>query len=244
LYFVYPRLHKLSGAERLILRLASHTVALGAPVTLVTHYLDPACAPALSPAVRLLQTGDRLQVSRNHYLNAPFEYLASLRLVRYLPRDADAVLFFGPPSLPALTWASLRRHTSHLTYFCYEPPRFIYDDTAAVTARMGTLGAVARPLFGAYKWLDRRMVRRADALFANSQFGAQRLARAYGRAATVLTHGVDLAPPTADAVRAVRERYALQDRVVFLTVNFLHPRKRIDLFLRALAEWRGGPDTG
>ena len=37
-------LRKLSGAERLILRLAAYTAQLGAPVTLVTHYFDASCA--------------------------------------------------------------------------------------------------------------------------------------------------------------------------------------------------------
>ncbi len=252
IYFIYPRLRKLSGAERLILRLASYIAQRGVPVTLVTHYFDARCAPALASQVQLAQTGARLNYSTNHYLNAPFEYLHSLRLLRYIGRDAEAVTFFGPPSLPALAWFSVRRNTrargDHLSrsvgtgagapllYFCYEPPRFIYDDAAQVTARMGAGGMLARPFFGLYKMLDRAMVRRADALLANSQFGAARLRAAYGRAATVITHGADFAPAPPEQARAVRAQYALEDKFVLLTVNFLHPRKRIDLFLRACAE--------
>src|SRR6186997_293991 len=89
-YFVYPRLRKLSGAERLILRLASYTTALGVPITLVTHYFDASCAPALDPAVKVIQTGDRLEVVKNHYLNAAFEYFAAVRLLKYIPADAEA----------------------------------------------------------------------------------------------------------------------------------------------------------
>lgn len=240
-YFVYPRLRKLSGAERLILRLASYVAQTGAPVTLVTHYFDASCAPALSPRVRLIQTGDRLEIfrgapRRSHYLNAPFEYLHSLRLLKYIGADARSVTFFGPPSLPALAWFSWRGARVQTLYFCYEPPRFIYDDTVQVTQRLGASGIVARPLFGVYKWLDRAMVRRADTLLANSHFGAERLRAAYEREATVITHGADFAPASAEQVRAVRAQYALDGKFVMLTVNFLHPRKRIDLFLRALAE--------
>ncbi|MBI4674640.1 MAG: glycosyltransferase family 4 protein [Chloroflexi bacterium] len=247
IYFVYPRLRKLSGAERLILRLASYTAQLGAPVTLVTHYFDASCAPALAPQVQLVQTGDRLNYFKNHYFNAPFEYLHALRLLQYIERDADAVTFFGPPSLPALAWFSLRHKTrapgssgdhkgAPLLYFCYEPPRFIYDDAVQVTTRMGASGIVARPFFGLYKMLDRAMAQRADALLANSHFGAARLRAAYGRDATVITHGADFAPASCDETRALRAQYALGDQFVLLTVNFLHPRKRIALFLRALAE--------
>lgn len=235
-YFLYPQLRKLSGAERLILRLATHTAQLGVPVTLVTHYFDLSCAPALGSEVGLIQTGFRVSQSRNHYLNAPFEYLHSVRLLSHIGADAQSVTFFGPPSLPAMSWASLRGTLrAPLLYFCYEPPRFIYDDTRAVVARMGKVGMVARPFFALYKQLDRAMVRRADALMANSAFGASRLHAAYGRDAAVVTHGADLPPPAPTDMEALRARYGLDGKFVVLTVNFLHPRKRIDLFLRAFA---------
>lgn len=236
IYFVYPRLRKLSGAERLILRLASYITRNGAPVTLVTHYFDASCAPALMPRVELVQTGDRLDIFKNHYLNAPFEYFYSLRLLKYIGADARAVAFFGPPSLPALAWFSRRSHSAQKVYFCYEPPRFIYDDAVEVTQRMGASGALARPFFALYKKLDRAMVRRADTLLSNSRFGAGRLRAAYGRDATVITHGADFEPASVEQIRAVRAEHALDGKFVLLTVNFLHPRKRIDLFLRAVAE--------
>lgn len=236
LYFLYPRLRKLSGAERLILRLATYTTELGAPVTLVTHHFDSVCRPALGPQVHLVETGRRLNLTGNHYLNAPLEYLSGIQLLSLIPADARAITFFGPPSLPALAWrAQRRRDKIPLLYFCYEPPRFAYDDTREVTARMGAPGKIATPFFELYKRIDRAMVRRADALLANSAFGAERLRAAYGRAATVITHGADFAPPTPDAVAAVRARYALAGRRVLITVNFLHPRKRLDLFLRTVA---------
>jgi glycosyltransferase involved in cell wall biosynthesis len=237
IYFVYPRLRKLSGAERLILRLASYTVRLGASVTLVTHYFDARCAPALASNVSLSVTGDRLEFVQNHYLNAPFEYFHSLRLLNAIGADAEAVVFFGPPSLPALAWHTLT-HRAHppLLYFCYEPPRFAYDDTTAIASRLGPGGFVLGPLFQVYKYLDRAMVRRADGLLANSHFGAARLKAAYQRAATVITHGADFATPADSAIRAVRKQYELDGKFVLLTVNFLHPRKRLDLLLHAFAE--------
>ena len=88
LYFFYPQLRKLSGAERLILRLAAHTVELGAAVTLVTHYFDSACRPALDPQVHLIETGWRANLFHNHYLDAALEYLASVSLLNHVGPDA------------------------------------------------------------------------------------------------------------------------------------------------------------
>jgi phosphatidylinositol alpha-1,6-mannosyltransferase len=119
-------------------------------------------------------------------------------------------------------------------YFCFEPPRFIYRDTADIVRRLGTLGTVARPLFGLYRALDRRMVRSAHRVLSNSPYGSRKIREAYGRPSTVIQHGVDFAAPSADEVHALRRRLGLEGRRVAVTVNHLHPRKRIDLFLRAV----------
>jgi glycosyltransferase involved in cell wall biosynthesis len=239
LYFLYPQLRKLSGAERLILRLASHSTAQGKRVTIVTNYLDSACRPDLDPRVALAETGARVISFGSHYLNAALEYLHSIRLLEHIGDDAEAITFFGPPSLPALAWSKQfgRARAPHL-YFCYEPPRFIYDDTREVTTRLGAAGFLARPAFALYKRLDRAMANRADALLANSDFAAERLRAAYGQRAEVITHGVDLGAPSPAAVESLRARYQLDGKCVLLTVNFLHPRKRIDLFLRSFQQIR------
>ncbi len=234
LYLLYPQLRKLSGAERLILRLAAHCAALGQRITLVTNYFDSTCRPDLDPQVQVVETGARANLFRNHYLDAALEYLYSVRLLKHVGRDAEAITFFGPPSLPALAWSKqFARKDAPQLYFCYEPPRFIYDDSREIAARLGAAGIFAPPFFGLYKALDRAMVGRADALLANSAFGAERLQRAYGRRAAVITHGVDLGGPAPAAVAALRARYQLNGKCVLITVNFLHPRKRLDLFLRS-----------
>lgn len=241
LYFLYPQLRKLSGAERLILRLASHITTLGKPVTLVTNYLDPTCRADLDSRVGVIETGARPGLFGNHYLDAPLEYLYSIRLLGRVGADAEAVTFFGPPSLPALAWSKqFPRIKAPLYYFCYEPPRFVYDDTNEIVERLGNAGFIARPFFALYKILDRGMVRRADVVLANSLFGAERLSSAYGTRAHVITHGVDFGEPSPAAIEALRNRYSLGGRCVLTTVNFLHPRKRIDLFLRAFQSVRAG----
>ncbi len=234
LYFFYPQLRKLSGAERLILRLAAHMPPLGVPVTLVTHYFDASCRPVLDSQVRLIETGRRVNLFHNHYLDSILEYAYSVRLLSRIGQDASALVFFGPPSLPALFWSRRvkRSRLPHL-YFCYEPPRVIYDDSREVASRLGPLGLIAPPAFWLYKKLDRAMAGNAEVLLGNSAFGAQRLAAAYHREAIVLTHGVDLAAPDPGLVARLRERHQLEGRCVLLTVNFLHPRKRIDLLMRA-----------
>ena len=120
-------------------------------------------------------------------------------------------------------------------YFCFEPPRFIYRDTADIIKRLGRLGSLLRPAFGLYRSLDRRMVRSAHRILSNSPFGSRKIAEAYRRRATVIEHGVDFASPDPDMVERLRDRYSLSGKRVAVTVNHLHPRKRVDLFLRAVS---------
>lgn len=241
LCFYYPQIKKLSGAERLILRLAAHLAAQPevAAVSIVTHYFAPECEPELGPGVQVISRQRRLDRFASHYLNAGLEYLQGPTLLRDVPRDSDVVCFFGPPSLPSLF---LARSLSHIwrkrpcLYFCYEPPRVIYSDTAAVVRRLGALGWLARPLLALYKRLDRAFVQRADRVLANGDFGAELIRRAYHRRARVITHGVDFAPASLSAVADLRAHLKLPSGLpVVLTVNHLHPRKRIDLFIQTIA---------
>jgi glycosyltransferase involved in cell wall biosynthesis len=195
--------------------------------------------------VQLVETRERVALFHQHYLDAPLEYLAAIRLLKYAPRDADARVFFGPPSLPALWWAKTReKRGCRALYFCYEPPRFIYADTPEIVARLGVIGIFARPVFALYKTLDRAMVRKADVLLSNSPFAANLLRAAYSRDARVITHGADFGEPDRERVLSLSKKYQTHGRRVLITVNFLHPRKRVDLFLRALAGVRASvPNT-
>jgi len=240
--FIYPQIKKLTGAQRLILALAGAVVALpGAPpnrVTLLTHRFAQACRPALPSAVNLIESGSNLNLSGNHYFDSLLEYAAVPALLKSLPADTTAICFFGPPSLPGLWWAKkILRLKIPLLYFCYEPPRAAYTDRAEVSRRMGWLGKLARPLFLAYRPLDRYLARQADAVLVNGQYGQQLVRQAYNLPSTIITHGVDLTKPSdlEGAVVRLKIRYGLQGKKIILTVNHLHPRKRLDLLLQAMA---------
>jgi glycosyltransferase involved in cell wall biosynthesis len=243
LVFFYPQLKKLTGAERLILKLADYTARAqdaGQNVIILTQYMAEECRPALGEGVRVIETGWPTRITGNHYLDAAIEYALGPMLALRIPRKGlDGVVFFGPPSVPAMWFARrilfrfARVHVPVL-YFCFEPPRFIYRDTDDIVRRLGTLGRLLRPAFRLYRTLDRRMVRAAHRVLSNSPFGSRKIAEAYGRRATVIEHGVDFLAPPSDEVERLRDRYSLVGRRVAVTVNQLHPRKRVDLFLRAV----------
>jgi glycosyltransferase involved in cell wall biosynthesis len=242
LVFFYPQFKKLTGAERLILKLADYTARRlpARQVLLLTHRFADECRPALSERVRLVETGWPLQVTGNHYLDAAVEYALGPALALRIPRRSlRGVVFFGPPSVPAMWF--VRRLLMPVSgkrvpvlYFCFEPPRFVYSDTAEIAARLGRGGPAMVLLSRAYRVADRRMVGAAGRVLSNSPYGAHRILKAYGREATVIEHGVDFTDPSEGQVAGLRARYGLEGRRVAVTVNHLHPRKRIDLFLKAV----------
>src|SRR5438270_3955074 len=105
LTFFYPQFKKLTGAERLILKLAGYT-ARALPrgeVVLLTHRFAGECRSALGTGVRLVETGWPMQFTGNHYIDAAVEYIVGPALALRIPRRGlKGVIFFGPPSVPAM----------------------------------------------------------------------------------------------------------------------------------------------
>lgn len=236
LVFFYPQLKKLTGAQRLIVMLARYATRAGARVTIVTHRIAPEVCAAIDDGIAVVETGVRVDRCGNHYADAALEYLLGPLLLRAIPRGVDAVVFFGPPSLPALWAAGGRLNGAMRLYFCYEPPRAAYSDRRLVAARAGPLSPLVNLLAWAYRPVDRHFARAADAICANGQYGRELIRRAYGVDATILPHGVDVQLTSALDVTAIRERWRLPPGApLVLTVNQLHPRKRIELLLRAAA---------
>src|SRR5260221_192751 len=107
----------------------------GRDVVLLTHRFAEECRPALGKSVRLVETSWPIQITHNHYLDAAIEYALGPALALRIPwRDLQGVVFFGPPSVPAMWFTRrvlfrLRSTRVPALYFCFEPPRFIYRDT-------------------------------------------------------------------------------------------------------------------
>ena len=226
---VFPRFKLLSGAERAILGLAGALAADGHDVRIVCHQFDTSCRPRLPVDVTLACSHARLDWSTNRYLNAGSDYLRSFGLRRLLDDTADVCVLFGP-SLP-LVWGP-RKSRARFLYYCWEPPRALYQDRGRVLSRLGWSRVVVGPALRLYRALDSWLVGRADVVCTSSPFAASQVEAAYGRSASVVTLGVDRS--RLDDVRPVEDG----TRPVVLTVNYLHPRKRVELFLEAASRCR------
>lgn len=227
---VFPRFKSLSGAERSLLEWAAGMARHGHRVRLVCHQFDESCRALLAPGVTLAMTQSRLDRWRSHYTNALAEYLWSPALLRRTRVDADAYVLCGGPSLPLAALLRIsRRRRGPVVYHCFEPPRVLYQDRLSILRSVGPMRLLLAPLIAMYRPVDRWFVRAVDAITTAGPYSAARIVSVYGRSAQPLTNGLDHA--ALDAARAV----AATPRFSLLTVNTLHPRKRVDLVLRALA---------
>jgi glycosyltransferase involved in cell wall biosynthesis len=162
-------------------------------------------------------------------VNAVADYLRGVTLFRSLDPDSDLCVLFGP-ALPLAWYLQVGHRASFpVIYYCWEPPRVLYQDREAVSDRLGGYRVVLAPLLRVYAAIDRRLVAVADAVCTSSPFAATQIERAYQRPAFVITLGVD--NERLDAARSI----VRETPPVVLTVNYLHPRKRVDLFIRAVA---------
>jgi glycosyltransferase involved in cell wall biosynthesis len=230
---VFPRFKLLSGAERAILGLAGALAAAGHRPRIVCHQFDASCRPRLDAGIELVTSGARLDWSRSRYLNAVSDYTRTFGLGRLLDPEADFRVFFGPALLLARRRLSASRAAGIPTiYYCWEPPRVLFQDREEVLRRLGWARWPMAAALAIYRRLDQRMVAAMDAVVTSSPFAAARIEECYGRGAEVITLGIDrerldAARPDAEVTAAPRAR--------LLTVNYLHPRKRVDLIIEAAA---------
>jgi glycosyltransferase involved in cell wall biosynthesis len=224
---VFPKFKLLSGAERLILSLGAALRGRGHAVRVVCHRFDPSCR-VVADDLPVVETGLRLDWTGNHYLDSIASYVLATRLRRVIDSTADVVCLFGP----ALPLAACRGLGRRLFYFCYEPPRAIAVDSADVLARVGSLRFALAPLLRFYRGLDRRLVRRVDEVLVCGDFARGLVAAEYGVDARIVTPGTVIPADRPDPLEARRRLGLRPDQRIALTVNFLHPRKRVDLLLR------------
>jgi len=262
---VFPRFKLLSGAERAILGLAGALAAAGHRPRIVCHQFDASCRPRLDAGVELVTSGARLDWSRSRYLNAVSDYTRTFGLGRLLDPEADFRVFFGPALLLARRRLSASRAAGIPSiYYCWEPPRVLFQDREEVLRRLGWARWPMAAALAIYRRLDQRMVATMDAVVTSSPFAAARIEECYGRVAEVITLGIDrerldAARPDAE-IRAKtpadpRDSSSRSSRISeahgaaatevggsgdpgvprLLTVNYLHPRKRVDLIIEAAA---------
>jgi len=176
--------------------------------------------------------GSRIARAAGNYLRLP-------GVARCMPRDADVVVLHSEHALPLLPFVRRRCRRATVVYYCYQPPREVYDLWPVVKqdfhplTRLGL--QVAIPF---YKWLDRKLARSADRVLVFSPEYREYARGIYGNLDYVLVPaGIDFGMFELDDAEQVARVEALRQGsdVHLLMMAALTRKKNVHLLIEVLA---------
>ena len=113
----------------------------------------------------------------------------------------------------------------HICY-CHTPARYVWEQRESYVPAHGLRGAIATRLLDRLRAWDKASAGGVDRFIANSAHIAARIARCYGRQATVIHPPVDVSRFAERKDSRPRDDY-------YVTVSRLVPYKRVDLLIEA-----------
>jgi glycosyltransferase involved in cell wall biosynthesis len=137
-------------------------------------------------------------------------------------RDYDLVISCSHCVAKAIPRSARAAHAC----YCFTPMRYVWDSAADYRRQMGPAGWGLRMLSARLRAWDRRTADNVDLFLSNSKTVAERIARHYGRPATVVYSPIDADFFTPDT--SPREDF-------YLMVGALAPYKRTDQAIAAFA---------
>ncbi|MGE0385025.1 MAG: glycosyltransferase family 4 protein [Gammaproteobacteria bacterium] len=237
---VYGAVARMHGATKWLLAFASELRNLGEDSRILCTEFGIDRPYWLSAPIETLATRGGTHPQRRSITRLVGNYARVIALAGRLPADADAVVLHSESSLWVAPLVRRRCPRAQLVYYCYQPPRELYDlwDVAKADLPPATRAAVTlgRP---AYQALDRWLVRRADAVLVWSD-EYERYARAiYGELRYHhVPAGVDFGMfERADLAQRAGRIRAGRARVLLMNAT-LTRKKNVDQFVQVLAELR------
>lgn len=206
---------QMRGGERVL----EHICRMYPDADIFTHVVDPSAISATILKHRIFQTFiARLPFATRHYQ----KYLPLMpRALEALDLSAyDLVISCeAGPAKGIIT----RPDAVHVTY-CHSPMRYLWDQYAQYHADGGAAARLLMPLFApSLRMWDTVSAARPDRIMANSDYIRRRIAKSWGRAATVVY-------PPVDTRLFAPAPYATDE---YLWVGQLVPYKRPDLAIDA-----------
>ena len=221
----HPWVYLTSGLERTFLELFRHSRH---DWILYTHRYQPETTYPELEQFDVVQLTPRVSVQRSF---VPLMRAAATIARSRLPDDGRAGLLVSSEGLGDFV---LARNARHAVCYCHTPLKILHDEATrdALREQSPSKYAALRALAPAFALADRRMWRRFEHVFANSDETRRRVASARLRPATdveVLRPGVDIARITPGPTARER-RFVLAGRIMW--------QKNIELAIDAVAALR------
>lgn len=222
----HPWVYLTSGLERTFLELFRHSRH---EWILYTHRYQPETTYPELEQYDVVELSPRVSVQRSFL---PLMRAAATIAQTRLPDDGRAGLLVSSEGLGDFVMA---RNARNAVCYCHTPLKILHDDAtrAALREQSRSKYAALRTLAPAFAVADRRMWRRFEHVFANSEETRRRIASARLRAAAeveVLRPGVDVTRITVGPDQR-EQRFVLAGRIMW--------QKNVELAIDAVAALQG-----
>jgi glycosyltransferase involved in cell wall biosynthesis len=223
------------GGERLVLNLCSELIKMNNDVTLFTPKYNHLCDDMLHPDLKIVETGH--PNIKDWELSKFVEQYSIAKIYKYLTDEFDIINVHSYPT--AITGALakiINKVNVPIVYQCYEPPRLVYDLSEETYMRLNPLQKIVMILSGGViKSIDRWSIKYMDEIITISRFIQDQTKKIYHRDSVFIMPGIETKNFNRD-VRgdSIRKKYAADGDFIVLTCNKLHPRKRIDILIKAI----------
>ncbi len=162
---LYGHITRMHGATKWLLSFASELKNIGHKSNVLCTefriqkpYWLTAKVNAISQSEKHPQTA-----SRNRILQLIRNYIHTIQLIKYIPKDAEAIVLHAEGTVLLIPFVKWRRPQALIIYYCYQPPRELYDLWPIIKQDLSmTTRLVVQLLMPIYKWLDKCFVRATD----------------------------------------------------------------------------------
>jgi glycosyltransferase involved in cell wall biosynthesis len=156
-------------------------------------------------------------------------------------KKTDFVVYHAEMGLWASLLGKVRFPGARHIYYCYQPPRELYDLRAGTKEQFGSWYYLLFPLLELYKIVDRWLVRRMDLVlvwspeyeeYARAIYGDLRISQV---PAAVDFDFIQDIGDREERIGEFRRKYAIDDSPVLLTVSALNWKKNLHILVKLVA---------
>jgi glycosyltransferase involved in cell wall biosynthesis len=189
-----------------------------------------------------VDAGSGKKQKKGSVLTVLVNYFRVLCLFWKVPGDTDVVVFHAEPSTILIACRRVRLPRAKMIYYCYQPPRELYDLWPVVKMRYSPLmRLVIAGLAPFWRWFDRFLVRRADSILVWGGEYESYVRSIYGdRPIYHLPASIDFnmfAGRDQNLEQEIAEKYKEYDHVLLVNAALVL-KKNVDQFVRLIHQLR------
>lgn len=173
-----------------------------------------------------------------------YQLLGTMFMPLLRMQRADCIVYHAEMGLWASILGKLRFPKARHIYYCYQPPRELYDLRQGTRKHFGIWYFLFYPLLETYKLLDRWLVGKMDLVlvwspeyedYARSIYGDIRISQV---PAAVDFDFIQNVGNKDERIRQLRNKYGLEEDRLLLTASALNWKKNLHLLIKLVARLR------